>query len=335
MSRRPPTTAAALPTAVALLAVYVVWGSTYLAIAFVVDTMPPFLSAGLRFVLAGAIIVGALWLLARIRGRGRFTWPTAAQWRSAAIVGTLLLLGGNGLVVLAERPGFLPSGIAAVLVATVPIWLNVFDALLDRRRPSLRVLGGVLAGFVGVIILLLPADGAAAINPVGVLLVVVAAVLWSAGSLYQRRAAQLPRSAFLATGMEMFTGGIALVVAGLVTGELGRTSVASFSGESVAAFVYLVLVGSLVGFSAYIWLLGNAPVSTAATYAYVNPIVAVALGAWLRSEPLTIRTGIAAAIIIAAVVAMVTGRPAPLPNPPADEAADSPDVAPLLRDGAA
>ena len=323
MSRaaRPP--AAALPTAVALLIVYVVWGSTYLAIAYMVDTMPPFLSAGVRYLAAGLIMLAFLWLHGRARRSvGERERLTAAHWRSAAMIGTLLLLGGNGFVVLAEQPGLLPSGVAAVLVATVPIWLNLFDAVLHRRRPSGLVLGGVAAGFVGVVILLLPADGVAEIKPLGVGMVVFATLSWAIGSLYQRRA-PLPRSPWLGTGMEMAAGGVALVLAGTLTGEPGRTAVDSFSTESIVALVYLIVFGSLIAFSAYIWLLNNAAVSTVGTYAYVNPVVAVALGAWLRSEPITLRTLLAAAIIIGAVVAMVSGRPRDEPAPAAAAASGS------------
>jgi drug/metabolite transporter (DMT)-like permease len=323
MSRAARTPAGALPTAAALLIVYVVWGSTYLAIAYMVDTMPPFLSAGVRYLTAGLLMLAFLWLHGRLRrNAGERERPTFAHWRSAAVIGTLLLLGGNGFVVLAEQPGLLPSGLAAVLVATVPIWLNLFDAVLHRRRPSGLVLGGVAAGFVGVVVLLLPADGIAEINPLGVGMVVFATLSWAIGSLYQRRAA-LPRSPWLGTGMEMAAGGVALVLAGTLTGEPGRTTVESFSTESIVALVYLVVFGSLVAFSAYIWLLNNAAVSTVGTYAYVNPVVAVALGAWLRSEPITLRTLLAAAIIIGAVVAMVSGRPRDDPAPATSAAGDA------------
>ena len=304
-----PKSAAALPTALALVTVYVVWGSTYLAIAYMVESMPPFLSAAVRYLAAGAIMLAFLWIHGRVRrASGERERPTFAHWRSAAIIGTLLLLGGNGFVVLAEQPGLLTSGIAAVLVATVPIWMNLFDALLDRRRPSALLVGGVIAGFVGVIILLVPTDGVAEVNPAGVLLVLFATLSWAVGSLYQRRA-PLPRSPWLGTGMEMLAGGAALFVAATLTGEPARTDVATFSTESIVALGYLIVFGSLLAFSAYIWLLNNAPVSTVATYAYVNPIVAVALGAWLRAEEITPRTLLAAAIIIGAVVAMVSGRP--------------------------
>ena len=323
MSRAARTPAGALPTAVALLIVYVVWGSTYLAIAYMVDTMPPFLSAGVRYLTAGLIMLAFLWLHGRLRrNAGERERPTLAHWRSAAIIGTLLLLGGNGFVVLAEQPGLLPSGLAAVLVAGVPIWLNLFDAIQNRRRPSGLVIGGVAAGFVGVVILLLPADGIAEINPLGVGMVVVAELSWAIGSLYQRRA-PLPRSPWLGTGMEMAAGGVALVLAGTLTGEPGRTAVDTFSTESIVALVYLIIFGSLIAFSAYIWLLNNAAVSTVGTYAYVNPIIAVALGAWLRSEPITLRTVLAAALIIGSVVAMVSGRPRDEPVPATTAAGES------------
>jgi drug/metabolite transporter (DMT)-like permease len=322
MSAAAPRSAAALPTAVALLTVYVVWGSTYLGIAYMVDTMPPFLSAGVRYLAAGLIMLAFLWLHGRLRrSPAERERPTLANWRSAAIVGTLLLLGGNGFVVLAEQPGLLTSGIAAVLVATVPIWLNLFDAILDRRRPSALLVGGVAAGFLGVVILLIPTDGVAEVNPLGVGFVLIATLSWAIGSLYQRRA-RLPRSPWLGTGMEMAAGGVALFVAGTLIGEPWRTDVAGFSTESIIALGYLIVLGSLVGFSAYIWLLNNAPVSTVATYAYVNPIVAVGLGAWLRAEDITPRTLLAAAIIIGAVVAMVSGRPREV-----EEAGPSPETA--------
>jgi drug/metabolite transporter (DMT)-like permease len=301
--------ASTVATVAALLTVYVVWGSTYLGIAYVVDTLPAFGSAGVRYAIAGIVMLAALWIHGRLRRRAaereHLTW---IHWRSAVIIGALLLLGGNGFVVLAEQPGLLPSGIAAVLVATVPIWLNLFEALLSRRRPSMLLLGGVIAGFIGVVILVAPWSGTSEINPAGVGLVMFATVSWAAGSLYQRRA-PLPRSPWISTGMEMLAGGVALMLMSILTGEPGRADPSTFSSTSLLALVYLIVIGSLIGFSAYIWLLNNAPVSTVATYAYVNPVVAVALGAWLRSEQITPRTLLAAAIIIAAVIAMVSGRP--------------------------
>jgi drug/metabolite transporter (DMT)-like permease len=320
-----PSTAAVV---VALLIVYVVWGSTYLAMAVMIETMPPLLAAGARYGTAGAIMLGALAAHARWRraapDAGPPERPTRAQWRSALIVGGLLLLGGNGGVVLAEL--YIPSGIAAVLVATVPIWLAVLDALLTRRRPSGLVLGGLVAGIVGVAVLVVPVEGLEGLDPLGVGLVVVAALSWASGSIYARHAS-LPRSGLLGTGMEMLAGGACLLVAGALIGEVGRTDLGAFSTGSLLAWAYLVVFGSIVAFTAYTWLLHRVPVSIVGTYAYVNPIVAVALGALILSEPITLRTGVAAAIIIGAVVAMVSGRPRETeePGPGPEVAALEPD----------
>lgn len=297
-----PTTAAVV---VALLTVYLVWGSTYFAIAVMIETLPPLLAAGIRYATAGLIMLSVLVAHGRLRGGG-FERPSLVHWRSALIIGALLLLGGNGGVVLSEL--FIPSGIAAVLVATVPIWLAVFDAGLTRRRPSGLVIGGLVAGIVGVAVLVVPVEGLEGLDPLGVALVVGATISWAAGSLYARRA-PLPRSGLLGTGLEMLAGGAVLMLAGTLIGEVGRTDIGSFSARSLAALAYLVVFGSIVAFTAYTWLLANVPVSTVGTYAYVNPIVAVALGAMFLSEPITVRTGIAAVIIIGAVVAMVSGRP--------------------------
>jgi drug/metabolite transporter (DMT)-like permease len=299
---RPPTAAIVL----ALGLVYVVWGSTFVGIAVMIETMPPLLAAGVRYATAGAIVFAALAVHARLRpGEQPAERPTRAHWRSALIVGALLLLGGNGGVVLAEL--LIPSGIAAVVLATEPSLLAGFDALLTRRRPSRLVIGGLVAGFAGVAVLLMPVEGDVQLNPLGIALSLLAAISWAIGSLYAQRA-PLPRSGFLGTGMEMLAGGLLLVLAGSLLGEVGRTDVSAFSLESVVAFAYLVVFGSIVAFTAYTWLLAHVPVSTTATYAYVNPIVAVALGAIILSEPITPRTLIAAALIIGAVVAMVSGR---------------------------
>ena len=302
-TRRPPSTVAVVA---ALLTVYILWGSTYLGIAVMIETMPPLLAAGVRYGTAGLLMLAVLVAHARLRPGAGLERPTGIQWRTAAIVGTLLLLGGNGGVVLSEL--YIDTGVAAVLVATVPIWLAVFDAIVTRQRPSGLVIGGLLAGIAGVAVLLVPVEGFDDINPLGIALVLGGAIAWAIGSLYARYN-PLPRSALLGTGMEMLLGGLALMVGGVLLGEVGRTDVAEFSTDSVVAFVYLVVFGSIVAFSAYTWLLANVSVSTVATYAYVNPVVAVALGALFYSEPITPRTLIAAALIIGAVVAMVSGRP--------------------------
>ena len=310
----------------ALLIVYVVWGSTYLGIAIMVETLPPLLAAGFRYATAGLLMYGAVMAYRRVRPPADPTdRPAAVHWRSTFIIGTLLLLGGNGGVVLAELR--IPSGLAAVLVATVPIWLAVFESILTRRPPSLLVVGGLLAGIVGVGVLLVPVSGLEGIDPLGVVLVVGGTMCWAAGSLYARRA-PLPRSGLLATGMEMIGGGIALALGGILLGEPGRVVVESFSTRSLLAVAYLIVFGSIVAFTAYTWLLANTSVSVIGTYAYVNPIVAVGLGAVLLSEPITLRTVIATVIILGAVVAMVSGRPRIV-----EESGPDPEVGCLDREG--
>jgi drug/metabolite transporter (DMT)-like permease len=325
MTNRP---AAASQAAVwsALITVYILWGSTYLAIAFVVETMPPFLAGGARFLLAGAVLIG--FLLARDRWSRRgavdappLQAPRAIEWRTALIVGTLLLLGGNGGVMLAEQT--VPSGIAAVLIATTPIWFSLFDALVTRRPPSRLAIGGVLIGLVGVAILLLPTDGVEQFDPFGIGILVLAAICWASGSIYARQA-PLPASRLLGAGMQQVSGGAVLLLVGAATGELAAFDPAAVSTESMLGLAFLVVFGSLVAFSAYSWLLHHAPITTVATYAYVNPLVAVALGIAFRGESLTPRSLLAGAIIIGAVVAMVSGRPSQ-----AEEPGPSPDAATL------
>jgi drug/metabolite transporter (DMT)-like permease len=293
----------------ALLVVYVVWGSTFLAIAYVVETLPPFLAAGARFLASGSILLGFLvaqdrWR--RHRGATRLARPRLVEWRTAVIVGGLLLLGGNGMVMVAEK--VIPSGVAAVMIATEPIWIAFFEALVTRRRPSLLAMGGVLVGLAGVAVLLVPGGGGGGLEPWGIGLLMLANIGWAAGSIYARHG-PLPGNGLLATGMEQLAGGATLVLAALVVGEVWRVDLAAVSVQSWLALGYLVVFGSLLAFTAYTWLLKHVPVTTVATYAYVNPVVAVALGALFHGEQLTPRTLLAAALIIGAVVAMVSGRP--------------------------
>jgi drug/metabolite transporter (DMT)-like permease len=304
--------------------IYLVWGSTYLAIAYVVETLPPLLAAAARFLVAGGLLLA--FLVAQDRWRRRrpggahapLERPLLVHWRSALIVGGLLLLGGNGMVMMAERT--VPSGIAAVIIATLPIWMSMFDALVTRRAPSMLAIGGLLVGLAGVGILLLPTGGVDALDPFGIGLLVVANIAWAAGSLYARHG-PLPRNVLLGTGMQQLAGGAALVVAGAA---IGSTDLGAVSLESLLALAYLVVFGSLLAFTAYVWLLNNVSVTTVATYAYVNPIVAVGLGMLFRSESLSARTLLAALLIIGAVVAMVSGRPRE-----AEQPGPSPETAPL------
>lgn len=276
---------------IAFAAIYVVWGSTYLGIRIAVETLPPLRMAGVRFLFAGGI------LLAIARAR-RTPWPTPREWRSLAVIGVLLFLGGNGGVMLAARQK-LPSGLIAVFVAITPM----FIALLDRHRAPLGLRGvlGLALGIAGVAILVVPGKGGALDGPgavVGVLCVLGASLTWAMGSLLSRRL-PLPRDAFASTGGQMLTGGVALMLVGVIAEGV---QVAPISGRSALAFVYLVTFGSLIGFSAYAWLLQVVRPVVVATYAYVNPAVALFLGWLIAGEPLTPRVGLGTAVVLAAVV---------------------------------
>jgi len=289
-----------LKLAAAFAAVYVIWGSTYLAIRIAVETMPPFAMAGVRFVLAGALLYG--WQ----RWRGAPT-PQRIHWRSALIIGALLLLGGNGGVTWAEQE--IPSGLAALVIATVPIWVVVFGALRPGTpRPSRRTLAGVLLGMAGIALLIGPSNLAAAgeeIRTISYVALLLSPVLWSIGSLYSR-GATLPVSQLQATGMEMLLGGGLLLLAATLTGEWASFDLAAISARSAAAFFYLVFIGAIIGFTAYIWLLKHTTPTKATTYAYVNPVVAVFLGWAVLSEPVT-PAMLAAMTIIIFSVALISG----------------------------
>lgn len=284
----------------AYAAVYVVWGSTYLAINFAIATLPPFLMAGARFLVAGLVLY--VWM--RARGAVR---PSAAQWKVATIIGAFLLLGGNGAVVWAEQ--FVPSGITALLVATLPLWMALLGWLgPDRRRPTPRVSLGLLVGMVGIVVLVGPGalvGQGGNVDIVGAAVLMFGSLAWAAGSLYARRAAT-PPSPQLGTAMQMLSGGLLLVVLGLATGEGRGLDAGAISASSVSALLYLIVFGSLLGFSAYVWLLRVEPPTRVSTYAYVNPVVAVGLGWLFAGEALTSQTLLAAAIIIGAVVLIVT-----------------------------
>lgn len=288
----------------ALGAVYIIWGSTYLAIRFAVETLPPFLMAGTRFLVAGALLYG--W-----RRAIGFAAPTAVQWRTAAVVGALMLLVGNGAVVWAEQ--WVESGTAALLVASVPLWMVLMDwARPGGRPPRLSVWLGILLGLIGVVLLLgIPDAGPRYLA--GGLALIVGSFGWAAGSLYSR-SASLP-APLLATGMQMLTGGALLLLAGVVTGELGRVDPAGFSIRSVLALVYLIVFGSLIGYSAYVWLLRVTTPAIASTYAYVNPLVAVLLGWLLAGERMNVRIVVASLVIVSAV-ALITTRARPRPAEP-------------------
>ncbi len=281
---------------IALLALYIVWGSTYLAIRFAVETIPPFLHAGIRFFVSGVILI--VWQ----RAAG-FEMPTRSQWRSTAIIGNLLLLGGNGLVSWAEQT--IPSGIAALIIGSVPLFLVVIEALRPGGvKPSWQAILGIVIGFVGIYILVGPSEvagGGLQLNPLGIGALLIACLLWSIGSIYSKTA-DLPKSSLMNSGAQMLMGSIGLFLVSAVTGEWSSFEAVGITTRSMMGLLYLIFVGSLIGFVSYGWLLQNAPVSLVATYAYVNPIVAVLLGNWLGAEPLEPRIWLAAAIIIGAVV---------------------------------
>jgi drug/metabolite transporter (DMT)-like permease len=285
----------------ALGAVYVIWGSTYLAIQIAIETLPPFLMAGARFGLAGV----ALYLWARLRGASP---PARAHWPGAAVVGACLLLGGNGGVVWAEQ--FVPSGLAALLVSTLPLWMVGFDWLGGTgERPSPRLLVGLAVGLFGILLLVGPEQLLAGkrVHPLGALVLIGATASWALGSIASRRLS-LPESPVLTTGMEMMAGGAMLFVAGLAFGEPARFHASEASARSLLALGYLFVFGSLIAFSAYIWLLRAVPTGLVSTYAYVNPVVAVILGWALAGEELTPRTILASTVIISAVAFITTAR---------------------------
>jgi drug/metabolite transporter (DMT)-like permease len=292
----------------ALWLVYVVWGSTYLAIAYAVESLPPLLSAGARFA-AAAVLLGA-WVLVR-RGRAAFG-ASRREVASAAVVGLLLLLGGNGLVTIAEN-AHLPSGLTALLVAVIPLYVVVLRAFTGDR-PGWRTVAGVAVGFVGLAVLLLPGARPSGVAAGAAATVLAASLLWSLGSFYASRT-RLPADPLVTTAVEMAAGAVGLGVVGTARGEhlvLGRVSASSW-----IALLYLVLFGSIVAFTAYSWLLGVAPVSKVSTYAYVNPVVAVALGALFRHEPVTAVTVAGGALTVLAVAIVVREegrRPAVAPS---------------------
>jgi len=287
---------------VALIAVYIVWGSTYLAIRFTIETIPPFFSAGIRYLVSGAI----LYLWRRLSGDPS---PRKVEWRSASIIGLLLLLGGNGLLVWAEQR--IPSGIASLLIATAPLWMVLIDSLRPNgARANWLTWLGVLVGFVGIALLANPWQvhtTSPALDPFGMGVLIFAAFSWSIGSLYSRKAS-LPSSPLLGTGMEMLVGSIGLFAFGTVVGEWSQFHLTAISLRSLGGLAYLIVFGSWIGFVAYTWLLRNTPTPLVSTYAYVNPVVAILLGSVVVHEPLEAIEMVSALIIIGGVVLITTAK---------------------------
>ena len=290
----------------AFAAVYTIWGSTYLAIRFSVETLPPLLMAGARFVLAGSLLL--TWTLAR-RDRSR---PTRRDWTTGLISGAFLLLGGNGAVVWAEQQ--VPSGIAALLVAVVPLWMVLLDWLRPGgRRPVALVFLGLALGLGGLALLVGPdalRGHAGSVSVTGAVILMLGSLSWAIGSLYTQRAPK-PSSGTAGSGTQMVAGGACLLLVAIMTGEPAHLDLGHASARSLLAFAYLVTFGSLIGFTAYIYLLANTSAAKAATYAYVNPVVAVFLGWALANEPVTTRTIVAAAVILAGVAIITVARDTP------------------------
>jgi drug/metabolite transporter (DMT)-like permease len=308
-----------LQVAAALLTVYVVWGSTYLGIRVAIETLPPLLMSGVRFIIAGAV----LYAFAIRRGDTEGDRPGRAQWLAALVVGGALLLCGNGGVTWGEQ--FVASGLTSLLIATVPLWMVLFARIILGERLTWPARTGVVVGFAGLVLLVWPDRGEAASGfPLGPTLVILTgAACWGWGSVHARRAfraprvpdgrprptlgARLPSRPLVSTAMQMLAGGSLQIVAGIATGELPRVDLGAVSGRSIAAVAYLIVFGSLLAFTAYAWLLRNVRTSLASTYAYVNPVVAVALGWAVLGEPVTARSLAAGAVILAGVALIVQG----------------------------
>ncbi|HXN57166.1 MAG TPA: EamA family transporter [Candidatus Angelobacter sp.] len=285
---------------IALGTVYLIWGSTYLGIKYGLETMPPFLMGSLRFLAAG----GVLYLLAIRQGDTTGDRPRTSQWLAALAIGGALLVGGNGGVILAEQ--YVPTGVVALFVATAPLWMAIIDRVIFGRRLPPLVIVGLVIGFGGVAFLI-GSPGAGHINLFGAALALAAPLCWASGSVFTRHV-KLPVRPLVAASMEMLWAGVLFGMLSLVTGELGRVHWQGISRTSWLALLYLIVFGSLIGFSAYVWLLRSAPLSLVSTYAYVNPVVAVVLGAIFIGEALTPRVVIAGSIILAAVALIVVAR---------------------------
>ena len=284
----------------ALGTVYILWGSTYLGIKYAIDTIPPILMGSVRFIIAG----GVLYLLAIRTGDTRGDRLGSRQWIAALVIGGLMLVGGNGGVILAEQ--YAPTGVVALLVATAPLWMAVIDRVVFGRRLPALVIVGLVIGFGGVAFLI-GSPGAGHINLIGAALALAAPLCWATGSVFTRHV-KLPSRPLVAAAMEMLWAGLLFGIASILTGELGRVHWQHVSTTSIVALLYLIVFGSLIGFSAYVWLLRSAPLSLVSTYAYVNPVVAVILGAIFVGEAITARLVIAGGIIIAAVALIVVAR---------------------------
>ncbi|MGH2808921.1 MAG: EamA family transporter [Actinomycetota bacterium] len=277
--------------------VYIVWGSTYLAIRIVVETMPPMLAGAARFVVAGAI----LYLFLMLKRGARAMKVSGREIAASAFVGGALLMGGNGLVMIAEQG--VPSGLAALLIATVPLWV-VLMRRVTGDKVSRGTLGGVGVGFVGVALLVLPGEASTGADTGGVILLLIASLSWAIGSFLSPKL-PLPKDPFTSTAVQMLCGGLILLLVGLILGEASQVRFEEFSAASAVALLYLIVIGSWLAFTAYVWALQNAPISKVATYAYVNPVIALFLGWLILSEKISLPMLAGAAVIVASVAGIV------------------------------
>jgi drug/metabolite transporter (DMT)-like permease len=305
----------------AFAAIYVIWGSTYLAIRYAIETLPPLGMAGVRFLIAGA------GLYAWLAWRGETTRVTLRHWKGAALLGGLFFLGGNGGVCWSETR--VPSGLAALVIACVPLWIVLLDWIRPGgSRPGRWVLAGAAMGILGVALLVSPGTARGGMDPLGALVLILGGGSWALGTVVSKHLPH-PGNHLTSTAMQMFAGGVLLLLASAATGELGSVSFEHVSGRSALALLYLIFFGSLIGFSAYNWLLQAMPPATAGTYAFVNPGIAVLLGWAVAGEPVTGRILAAGALIVVAVALIVTRRhggagAGTRPAPPSPRNATSP-----------
>ena len=297
MQRRMPSTTLLIVAAFAT--VYVVWGSTYWAIKVSLDSIPPFALGAIRYLIAGGLMLAG----AAVLGAGR---PTRAQWITAAITGTLLLVGGNGAVILAEQRA--PTGLVALIVASAPLWMVLIDWLRPGGvRPDRMVFLGLAAGTLGIVLLVDPGGAVGSGVPVRETLMLIAGALaWAAGSIWSRQA-KLPGSAAMLVALQMLIAGVIFTGLSLAAGEPARMQAATITLQSWLGLGYLIVFGSIVGFTAYVWLVRQVSPAAASTYAYVNPVVALAIGTVVGGEALTSRTLLAATVLLGAVVLITAG----------------------------
>jgi drug/metabolite transporter (DMT)-like permease len=287
----------------AILILYVVWGSTYLAIRVAVETIPPFVMGAVRFSIAGSVMIGVSVVLAR----GRMARPTGRELRDAAIVGICLMFGGMGLVSWSEQT--IPSGIAGVVVATMPVWVAIYGrAFFGERLPGLAI-AGIVVGLLGVAVLV--GQGVAVdstFDPLGIAALLMSPMAWAVGTTFAARRARLPADPILATGLEMFSGSIVLAVAAVLSGELATFRPADVAPEAILGTAYLTIAGSLIAFTSFVWVIRHAPLPLVTTYAFVNPVIAVFLGALLLHESVGPVQLAAGGVIVVGVALLIVSR---------------------------